>query len=249
MASSPICLLSKASKTKSWLWHRRLSYLNFGAINHLTRHDLVRGLPKLKFEKDHLCFACAMRKSKKKCHKPKSEDTNQEKLYLLHMDLCGPMRVASVNEKKYILVIVNFDELTTMASEHNSSGPALHEMTPTTISSGLVLNPPPSKPFIPPSKLLGSSCFNRCIDELLQSSPQVLIAPERSKEFSKGTVDPTLFFRRQGKDILLTPDSPVSKMNNTKYNLMVSNYWETDLLAGHQKGRKALRYPVRKLNI
>nr|GEV85977.1 putative ribonuclease H-like domain-containing protein [Tanacetum cinerariifolium] len=47
MASSPICLLSKASKTKSWLWHRHLSHLNFGAINHLARQGLVRGLPKL----------------------------------------------------------------------------------------------------------------------------------------------------------------------------------------------------------
>ncbi|GJR29612.1 retrovirus-related pol polyprotein from transposon TNT 1-94, partial [Tanacetum coccineum] len=107
MASSPICLLLKATKTKSWLWHRRLSHLNFGAINHLARHGLVRGLPRLKFEKDHLCSACAMGKSKKQSHKPKSEDTNQEKLYLLHMDLCGPMRVASVNGKKYILVIVD----------------------------------------------------------------------------------------------------------------------------------------------
>nr|GEW70696.1 hypothetical protein [Tanacetum cinerariifolium] len=107
MASSPICLLSKASKTKSLLWHRRLSHLNFGAINHLSKQGLVRGLPKLKFEKDHLCSACAMGKSKKKSHKPKSEDTNQEKLYLLHMDLCGPMRVESVNGKKYILVIVD----------------------------------------------------------------------------------------------------------------------------------------------
>ncbi|GJV20130.1 retrovirus-related pol polyprotein from transposon TNT 1-94, partial [Tanacetum coccineum] len=107
MASSPICLLSKASKTKSWLWHRRLSHLNFGAINHLARHGLVRGLPKLKFKKDHLCSACAMGKSKKKPHKPKSEDTNQEKLYLLHIDLCGPMCVASINGKKYILVIVD----------------------------------------------------------------------------------------------------------------------------------------------
>ncbi|GJR12513.1 retrovirus-related pol polyprotein from transposon TNT 1-94 [Tanacetum coccineum] len=98
---------SFVSKTKSWLWHRRLSHLNFCAINHLARHGLVRGLPKLKFEKDHLCSACAMGKSKKKPHKPKSEDTNQEKLYLLHMDLCGPIRVASVNGKKYILVIVN----------------------------------------------------------------------------------------------------------------------------------------------
>nr|GEY46500.1 retrovirus-related Pol polyprotein from transposon TNT 1-94 [Tanacetum cinerariifolium] len=107
MASSPICLLSKASKTKSWLWHRRLSHLNFGDINHLARQGLVRGLPKLKFEKDHLCSACAMGKSTKKSHKPKFKDTNQEKRYLLHMDLCGPMRVESVNGKKYILVIVD----------------------------------------------------------------------------------------------------------------------------------------------
>nr|GFB66109.1 integrase, catalytic region, zinc finger, CCHC-type, peptidase aspartic, catalytic [Tanacetum cinerariifolium] len=62
MASSPFCLLSKASKTKSWLWHRRLSHLNFGAINRLARQGLVRGLPKLKFKKDHLCSTCAMGK-------------------------------------------------------------------------------------------------------------------------------------------------------------------------------------------
>ncbi|GKG07879.1 retrovirus-related pol polyprotein from transposon TNT 1-94, partial [Tanacetum coccineum] len=44
MKSSPICLLSKASKHKSWLWHRRLNHLNFGTINDLARKDLVRGL-------------------------------------------------------------------------------------------------------------------------------------------------------------------------------------------------------------
>nr|GEY18220.1 retrovirus-related Pol polyprotein from transposon TNT 1-94 [Tanacetum cinerariifolium] len=107
MKSSPIFLLSNASKTKSWLWHRCLSHLNFGVINHLARQGLVRGLPKLKFEKDHLCSACTMGKSKKKSHKPKSKDTIQEKLYLLHMDLYGLMRVESVNGKKYILVIVD----------------------------------------------------------------------------------------------------------------------------------------------
>ncbi|GKC57468.1 retrovirus-related pol polyprotein from transposon TNT 1-94 [Tanacetum coccineum] len=154
-----------------------------------------------------------------------TNNLNQEKLYLLHMDLCGPMRVASVNGKKYMFVIVydysrftwvkflridngtefvnqtlreyyekvdishetsvarspqqngvverrnhtlieaartmliyakapriietihvDFDELIAMASEHSSSGLALHEMTPATISSGLVPNPPPSTP-------------------------------------------------------------------------------------------------------
>ncbi|GJV60604.1 retrovirus-related pol polyprotein from transposon TNT 1-94 [Tanacetum coccineum] len=107
MASFPIGLLSKASKTKSWLCYRRLSHLNFGAINHLAKNGLGGGLPKLKFEKDHLCSACAIGKSKKQSHKPKSKDTNQEKLYLLQMDLCGPMRVASINGKKYILVIMD----------------------------------------------------------------------------------------------------------------------------------------------
>nr|GEY15420.1 hypothetical protein [Tanacetum cinerariifolium] len=76
-------------------------------ISWYARHGLVRGLPKLKFEKDHLCSACAMGKSKKKSHKPISKDTYQEKLYLLHMDLYGPMHVESVNGKKYILVIVD----------------------------------------------------------------------------------------------------------------------------------------------
>ncbi|GJV91961.1 retrovirus-related pol polyprotein from transposon TNT 1-94 [Tanacetum coccineum] len=255
MASSPICLLSKASKTNTWLWHRRLSHLNFGAINHLARHCLVRGLPKLKFEKDHLCSICVMGKSKKKPHKPKSEDTNQEKLYLWHMDLCGPMRGASVNGNKYIIVIVDdysrftwvkclrtdnetefvnqtlreyyekvgishetsvarapqkngvierrnrtlieaarimliyakaqlflwaeavatayFDKLTTMASEHYSSGPALHEMTPATISLGLVPNPPPSTPFVPPSRTNWDLLFQPLFDELLSPPPSV----------------------------------------------------------------------------
>nr|GEV48553.1 integrase, catalytic region, zinc finger, CCHC-type, peptidase aspartic, catalytic [Tanacetum cinerariifolium] len=68
MKSSPICLLSKASKNKSWLWHRRLNHLNFGTINDLARKDLVRGLPRLKFEKDHLCSACPLEKSKKHTH-------------------------------------------------------------------------------------------------------------------------------------------------------------------------------------
>ncbi|GKD43849.1 retrovirus-related pol polyprotein from transposon TNT 1-94, partial [Tanacetum coccineum] len=265
MASSSICLLSKASKTKSW---------------------------------DHLFSACSMGKSKKKSHKSKSEDTNQEKLYLLHMDLCGPMRVASVNGKKYIFVIIDdysrftwvkflrskdealdfiikflkiiqvrikmtvrriktdngtefvnqtlrayyekigishetsvarspqqngvikrrnrtlievfrtmliytkallflweeaddaacytqncsiihFDELTAMASEHSSLGPALHEMTPATISSRLVPNPPPSTPFVPPSRTDWDILFQPMFDELLTPPPSVdLLAPE-----------------------------------------------------------------------
>nr|GEW29727.1 retrovirus-related Pol polyprotein from transposon TNT 1-94 [Tanacetum cinerariifolium] len=107
MKSSPMCLLSKASKNKSWLWHRRLNHLNFGTINDLARKDLVRGLPRLKFEKDHPYSACQLGKSQKHTHKPKTENTNLEVLNTLHKDLCGPMRVQTINRKKYILVIVD----------------------------------------------------------------------------------------------------------------------------------------------
>ncbi|GJU22894.1 integrase, catalytic region, zinc finger, CCHC-type containing protein [Tanacetum coccineum] len=106
-ASSPVCLMSKATSTKSWLWHHRLSHLNFGTINDLTRLDLVDGLPKFKYGKDHLCSACERGKSKKASHPLKLVPSDHSKLELLHMDLCGPMRVASVNGKKYILVIVD----------------------------------------------------------------------------------------------------------------------------------------------
>ncbi|GKC78541.1 retrovirus-related pol polyprotein from transposon TNT 1-94, partial [Tanacetum coccineum] len=107
MKSSLICLLSKASKNKSWLWHRRLNHLNFGTINDLARKDLVRGLPRLKFEKDHLCSACQLGKSKKHTHTPKTENTILEVLNSLHIDLCGPVRVQTINGKKYILVFVD----------------------------------------------------------------------------------------------------------------------------------------------
>ncbi|GJR33458.1 retrovirus-related pol polyprotein from transposon TNT 1-94 [Tanacetum coccineum] len=107
LVASLICLLSKASSTKSWLWHRRLNHLNFGTLNELARKDLVRGLPKLKYKKEHLCPSCQLGKSKKSSHPLKTVNTNTKILNTLHMDLCGPMRVESINGKKYILVVVD----------------------------------------------------------------------------------------------------------------------------------------------
>ncbi|GJZ71594.1 integrase, catalytic region, zinc finger, CCHC-type containing protein, partial [Tanacetum coccineum] len=91
MEASPVCLLSKASSTKTWLWHRRLNHLYFGTLNELARKDLVRGLPNLKYEKEHLCPSCQLGKSKKSSHPLKTVNTNTEVLNTLHMDLCGPM--------------------------------------------------------------------------------------------------------------------------------------------------------------
>nr|GEY23055.1 integrase, catalytic region, zinc finger, CCHC-type, peptidase aspartic, catalytic [Tanacetum cinerariifolium] len=95
--SLSVCLLSKATFTKPWLWHRRLSHLNFDSINDLTKHDLVDGLLKFKYIKDHLCFAFERGKSKKSSHPSKLVPNTLSKLELLHMDLCGPMRVVTIN--------------------------------------------------------------------------------------------------------------------------------------------------------
>ncbi|GJU34763.1 retrovirus-related pol polyprotein from transposon TNT 1-94 [Tanacetum coccineum] len=74
---------------------------------------------------------------------------------------------------------LDFDELTAMASEHSSSGPALHDMTPVTISLGLVPNPPPSTPFVPPSISDWDLLFQLMFDESLNPSPYVdLQVPE-----------------------------------------------------------------------
>ncbi|GKA52243.1 retrovirus-related pol polyprotein from transposon TNT 1-94 [Tanacetum coccineum] len=71
------------------------------------------------------------------------------------------------------IIHVDFDELTAMASEHSSSGPALHEITPATISSGLMPNPPHSTPFLPPSRTDCDILFQPTFDELLTPSPSV----------------------------------------------------------------------------
>ncbi|GJU29628.1 retrovirus-related pol polyprotein from transposon TNT 1-94 [Tanacetum coccineum] len=106
-SSTPICLMAKASPTQAWLWHRRLSHLNFDYINLLSKKDVVIGLPKLKYVKDQLCSSCEVSKAKRSSFKSKTVPSSKGRLNLLHMDLCGPMRVASINGKKYILVIVD----------------------------------------------------------------------------------------------------------------------------------------------
>ncbi|GJZ18094.1 retrovirus-related pol polyprotein from transposon TNT 1-94 [Tanacetum coccineum] len=104
---NPICLMAKASSSQAWLWHRRLSHLNFDTINLLSKYDIVIGLPKLKFVKDHIFSSCELRKEKCKTFKTKTTPSSKRRLQILHMDLCGPMRVESLNGKKYVLVIVN----------------------------------------------------------------------------------------------------------------------------------------------
>ncbi|GKC25614.1 retrovirus-related pol polyprotein from transposon TNT 1-94 [Tanacetum coccineum] len=106
-SASSICLMARATSTKSWLWHQRLSHLKFDTINELAKNDLVIDLPKFKYLKEHLCPTCEQGKSKKAPHKPKLVSNSKQRLHLLHMDLCGSIRVKSINGKRYVLVIVD----------------------------------------------------------------------------------------------------------------------------------------------
>ncbi|GJS02144.1 retrovirus-related pol polyprotein from transposon TNT 1-94 [Tanacetum coccineum] len=106
-SASPICLMARATSTKSWLWHQRLSHLNFVTINELAKDDLVTGLSKLKYHKEHRCPSYEQGKSKNAPHPPKLVPNSKQRLHLLHMDLCGPIRVKSINGKWYVLVIVD----------------------------------------------------------------------------------------------------------------------------------------------
>ncbi|GKC28841.1 retrovirus-related pol polyprotein from transposon TNT 1-94 [Tanacetum coccineum] len=98
--ASPICLMARATSTKSWLWHQRLSHLNFDTINDLAKNDLVIGLLKFKYHKEHLCPSCEQGKSKKASYPPKLVPNSKQSLHLLHMHLCGPMRTESINDQK-----------------------------------------------------------------------------------------------------------------------------------------------------
>nr|GFB42163.1 putative ribonuclease H-like domain-containing protein [Tanacetum cinerariifolium] len=78
-SASPICLMARASSTKSWLWHQRLSHLNFDTINDLARNDLVSCLPKFKYHKEHLCPFCEQGKSKRASHPPKPVPNSRQR--------------------------------------------------------------------------------------------------------------------------------------------------------------------------
>nr|GEU42673.1 retrovirus-related Pol polyprotein from transposon TNT 1-94 [Tanacetum cinerariifolium] len=99
ISSTPLCLMAKATPTQAWLWHRRLSHLNFDYINLLSKKDIMIGLPKLKYVKDQLCSSCKLSKAKRSSFKSKAIPNSKGMLNLLHMDLCGPMQRHRVLEQ------------------------------------------------------------------------------------------------------------------------------------------------------
>ncbi|GJT92587.1 hypothetical protein Tco_1081432 [Tanacetum coccineum] len=228
------CSLVKASKGLSPGYGSTLSLLNFWLQSyHLARHGLVRGLPKLKFEKDHLCllmgtqwrrlvichdtyiarFHSKMESLKDKswataCLHPKIVQsiclhhgkTPYELLHdklpdlsFIHGALCYLTNDSENLGKLQPKADIDFDELTAMASEHSSSRPALYEMTLTTISSGLVPNPPPSTPFVPPSRTDWDMLFQPLFGELLNPPTSVdHPAPEVNSQTNTDTQPPVI---------------------------------------------------------
>ncbi|GJS53349.1 retrovirus-related pol polyprotein from transposon TNT 1-94 [Tanacetum coccineum] len=101
------CFFAKASESVNWLWHKRLSHLNFKNINKLSKQNKVIGLPSLVYSKDKPCTACEKWKHHRASFKTKQNFCIKKCLHLLHMDLFGPISPMSINHEKYTLVIVD----------------------------------------------------------------------------------------------------------------------------------------------
>nr|GEU40687.1 copia protein [Tanacetum cinerariifolium] len=197
VASFLVFLMSKATSTKSWLWHRRLSYLNFDTINHLTKQDLVDGLPKFKYDKYHLCSACEQGKSKKATLQPELVPSTHSKLELIDMDLCAPMRVECINVRMFVayaahknIIIYKIDVKTTFRNGPFEEEVYVHQ------SDGFV-DPDISDHVYNLKKALHS----------LRQVPRAWYDKFSSfwieNHFMKGIVDPDLFIRCHADDILL----------------------------------------------
>ena len=87
-----------------WIWHKRAGYTSMKTIAKLSQLDLVRGLPKISFEKDKICEACVKGKQVKSSFKTIEFISTQKLLELLHIDLFGPVQTASLNGKRYGLI-------------------------------------------------------------------------------------------------------------------------------------------------
>ena len=91
----------------SWLWHRRLGHASMDLMSKMVKKNLVKGLPKVNYERNRLCDACQLGKQTRNTFKPKNLVPTIRPLELLHMNLFGPTRTTSLGGKRYELVIVD----------------------------------------------------------------------------------------------------------------------------------------------
>ena len=108
----------KASSDDSWLCHKRLFHLNFKMMNSLVKREFVRGLPQMEFTQEGLCEAYQKGKSKKASHKSTNTSAITEPLWLLHMDLFGPVNVDVYSKYTWVLFLHSKDETPQMVIYH-----------------------------------------------------------------------------------------------------------------------------------
>nr|GEW16759.1 hypothetical protein [Tanacetum cinerariifolium] len=194
---NPICFMAKATSSQAWLWHRRLSHLNFDTINLLSKNDIVIGLPKLKFIKDHLCSSCLKMKHLKfslissglskedfMLKDGKNLDKMKEKgnacIFVGYSTQSRSYRVFNKRKRVIVKIIhVNFDELPQMASDHVSSDPVPQcqrtALEHDSLSPGTQCqeNVPQADRIVTTSNKL-DLLFSSLFDELLNGSSQVV---------------------------------------------------------------------------
>ncbi|GJU21303.1 retrovirus-related pol polyprotein from transposon TNT 1-94 [Tanacetum coccineum] len=129
---NPICLMAKATSSQAWLWHRRLSHLNFDTINLLSKNNIVNGLPKLKFVKDHLDGE----------NLDKMKEKGDACIFVGYSTQSKAYRVFNKRTRIIVETIhVNFDELPQMASDHVKNVPQVAETVTTSNELELLYSP------------------------------------------------------------------------------------------------------------
>nr|GEU45856.1 retrovirus-related Pol polyprotein from transposon TNT 1-94 [Tanacetum cinerariifolium] len=227
--------------------HRKFSHLNFDYINLLSKKDVIIGLSKWKYIKDQLCSSCEVSKAKRSSFKSKAVPSLKGRLNLFHMDLCGPMRVASINGKKYILVweLVDkpfgktFIRLKWLWKNKKDEGQTVIRNKARLVAKGYAPEEgidfeesfalvevylAQSEGFVNPDHRKKVYRLRKALYGLKQA-PRAwydeLSKFLTSKGFTKGTFDPTLFTIRYGDDILLVQiyiDDIIFGSTNPKYS-------------------------------
>jgi hypothetical protein len=95
------------SSSELWKWHRKLGHLSFDPLSRLSKLNLIRGLPRLRLEKELVCAPCWYAKMVASSHPPLIDVMTELPCELLHIDLVGPARVRSAGGKWYVLVVVD----------------------------------------------------------------------------------------------------------------------------------------------
>nr|GEW77253.1 uncharacterized mitochondrial protein AtMg00810-like [Tanacetum cinerariifolium] len=187
---NPIFLMAKASPSEAWLWHRRLSHLNIDTLNLLSKYDIVAGLRKLKFVKDHLCSSCELGKAKYGKNLDKMKEIDDACIFVRYSTQSRAYRVYNKRTRVIVETIhLNLDELPQIESDHVSFDPVPQCSTSTLEHASLSLGPRSQEnvPYL--AKTITTSnemdlLFSQMFDELLNGTTQVV-----SKSSTVTTID------------------------------------------------------------